>query len=189
MKITRRIARNRPTAFFGQRAPYPAGRQVAMPFLPIPFSLIFVHNRLIYIEIFRFIFTDLFIPKIYKSYMLYDPALLFVVRLPPAARRPHTHTISTTPITVVVARAVLEQTNPSFFTSCTRRRIVLEIYIIFMPLFTLSGVRFISCDGVQPRRRRCVVTADPRRRRCVVTVDPRRRRCVVTVDREDDAAS
>jgi hypothetical protein len=116
-----------------------------MPFLSIPFSLIFVCKRLIYIEkyqiyVFRF-------RKIYKSYMLYDPALLFVVRVPPAARSaPYTSNIDA--ITVIVARAVLEQMNASFFISCTRRKLVLETYIILMPLFTLSGVpRNDNADG------------------------------------------
>jgi hypothetical protein len=41
---------NRPTAFFGQCTPSPASQQVAILFLCIPFSLIFVHNKLIYFK-------------------------------------------------------------------------------------------------------------------------------------------
>jgi hypothetical protein len=38
------------TAFFGQRTPSTADQQVAILFSHIPFSLIFVHNKLIYFK-------------------------------------------------------------------------------------------------------------------------------------------
>jgi hypothetical protein len=64
MKIAE-LPANRPTASFGKRAPSPAGRQVAILFSRIPFSLIFVHNKLIYFENNQslLINLDLFIPQ------------------------------------------------------------------------------------------------------------------------------
>jgi hypothetical protein len=55
---------NRLTAFFGECAHSLAGQQVAIPFSCILFSLIFGHNRLVYIENYQINFIlDLFIPK------------------------------------------------------------------------------------------------------------------------------
>jgi hypothetical protein len=68
MKIAESPA-NRPTAFFGQRAPSLAGRQVAILFSRIQFSLIIVHNKFIYFENNQslFIYLYLFIPQNFEG--------------------------------------------------------------------------------------------------------------------------